>query len=161
MVSTRSRSRNVGSPAPDTPNRPPTPRTSSVKTDLLPTSPDNRGLSSVTPPLQRTPTSTVVYTLAFIAFAFVAVYSYRAAPGVSTAVRSHLPAGGGFPGLKWLHGWNECGIGSVTTGDAGREEARSVESHIEALAHALGVPSPDLAAAIAGVVKEYVPSAPL
>jgi len=158
MVSTRSRSRNVGSPAPGTPDRPPTPQTVSVKPDVPPTSPDDRGLASVTPPLQKTSTATVIYAIAFIAFAFLAFYSYHAASGVSPAVRDTRPTKGSFPSFTWLQGWRVCQRGD---GDVGREGALSVESHIEALAQALGVPSPDLAVAIASVVKEYVPPASL
>jgi len=73
-------------------------------------------------------------------------------------VRGTLPTRGSFPGFTWLRGWRVCQRGG---GDVGREEALSVESHIEALAQALGVPSPDLAVAIASVVKEYVPPASL
>jgi hypothetical protein len=43
----------------------------------------------------------------------------------------------------------------------GSGEDESVEDRINALASALGIPSTDLASAIAGVVREYVPPASL
>lgn len=68
------------------------------------------------------------------------------------------------PGMAWngspksSSGWGRAPKGS---GKKGKGQVDSVEEKINALAEALGVPSNELAYAIAGAVREYVPPASL
>lgn len=64
------------------------------------------------------------------------------------------------PPMMQGNGGTEGGNEWQVAGSSGRREL-SVEERINELASALGMPSKDLASAIANVVREYVPPASL
>ncbi len=65
---------------------------------------------------------------------------------------------GPVPGVSVVHGDKGERTGGKLNSDV---ESQSVESRINALAEALGMPSLDLARAIAGAVRHFVPPASL
>jgi hypothetical protein len=97
---------------------------------------------SVSPPLASTRLPTLIYTLAVLSTLLVLYYSYR------------LKA---QTGAWWL-------AKPKWTWPASRESSRqseTVEDRINALASVLGIPSNQLASAIAVAAREYVPPAGL
>lgn len=107
-------------------------------------------MKPVSAPLSSTRLSRLIYLLALITTALAAYYSWRV--------------------MQWkteVGGWWNLALGvppkSHTEKGQGSSESGSdtVEAHIIALALSLGVPAPDLAKAIAGAVRAYVPPASL
>ncbi|KAK0213843.1 hypothetical protein IW262DRAFT_1467185 [Armillaria fumosa] len=106
-------------------------------------------LKPVSAPLFSTRLSRLIYLLVLLSTMLTAYYSYRV--------------------IQWkteVGGWWELSTGKrpssfKTEHGAQPGKVESVEDHINALAEALGVPSKDLARAIAGAVREYVPPASL
>ncbi|KAF8577509.1 hypothetical protein K439DRAFT_1250523, partial [Ramaria rubella] len=108
-------------------------------------------------PFSRVRFNTFIYILSGIAFAFIAFNVWRM--------------------LQWktaAGGWWNLALGkrpqSIVSGENGPDlrekgtkvvERDSVEDRINALAEALGLPSHDLASAIADAVKNHVPPASL
>ncbi|KAI0067456.1 hypothetical protein BV25DRAFT_1819803 [Artomyces pyxidatus] len=132
------------------------------KQDLPPPKPkEERGVrSDVSPPLSNVTFNNFIHILAVIALAFVGWYIYRATTVAVAAVKGTVSSATQSP----LWGLFGAGSSKQAGGQATQDESRaqlSVESRIEELAQALGMPSPDLASAIAGAVKEYVPPASL
>ncbi|TFY57617.1 hypothetical protein EVG20_g8472 [Dentipellis fragilis] len=158
MVTTRRQARGEASPAPSSPApSPPAPSSPApppsepastqhiAKEDLPPTKTD-KGLRNVSPPLRGV---------------------YHAAQMAVDLVKGTVPSVPGF-GLGWGLGFSgrdrKTDADSGARGGAGKEAGSgsgTVESRIEELARALGVKSPELANAIAGAVREYVPPASL
>ncbi|KAF7430587.1 hypothetical protein PC9H_006295 [Pleurotus ostreatus] len=123
----------------------------------LPPARQSRPLKSVSPPLASGSLHRFIYILVFTTSLIAAYYSWR--------VMQYKTEVGGW--------WNlalgrrppqfEGGYGNVKRG-RGKNSApqeQTVEDRINALAEALGMPSKELASAIAVAVKEYVPPASL
>ncbi|PBK88032.1 hypothetical protein ARMGADRAFT_1016311 [Armillaria gallica] len=106
-------------------------------------------LKPVSAPLSSTRLSRLIYLLVLLSAILTVYYSYRVVQW-KTEVGGwwNLSTGKRPSGIKMEHGAQH-----------GRVEG--VEDRINALAEALGVPSKDLARAIAGAVREYVPPASL
>lgn len=146
---TRQRSRRTESlsPSPTTTarNLPPVRRTKALRSDI-------------SLPLQHTRLRNLIYFLVFFTTLLTVFYSYR-------AVQNKRSVGGWWnlatgrhqaPTFKQTAG--EWGGGSAGQHQASGE---SVEDKINALAAALGMPSHELASAIAVAVQNYVPPASL
>ncbi|KIK70461.1 hypothetical protein GYMLUDRAFT_89497 [Collybiopsis luxurians FD-317 M1] len=129
--------------------------TSTSKQDLPPKR-EGKRLQRVQPPLKSTRLTNLIYILVLLSTLLTAFYSYRL--------------------MQWkseVGGWWNLALGKKpfaaqsTPVDPGqRQNTRSqnsgdVEDKINALAEALGMPSQDLAKAIAVAVREYVPPASL
>ncbi|KAF7303865.1 hypothetical protein MIND_00616400 [Mycena indigotica] len=115
----------------------------------LPPKREGPPLRPVSAPLSSTRLNRLIYLLLIISTLLSAYYGYRV--------------------LQWktqVGGWWNLATGQrpeqikTTTHTKGRG-GESVEERINALADALGMPSRDLASAIAGAVKQYVPPATL
>ena len=154
MVTTRKRARagevDIGSPAPADVSTP--------KKSDLPAKPARRGMRDVSAPLSNTSASSTIYVLAFIAATFFAFYAYRTVSTTLGIIKQTTPS---VHGSSWGLGFGKKHRGKDSTAGGRHEKGITVESRIEELANALGVPSPDLARAIAGAVREYVPPASL
>ncbi|KAI0739888.1 hypothetical protein C8Q80DRAFT_1111512 [Daedaleopsis nitida] len=126
----------------------------------LPPPRDRKAMRSVSPPLSNTPLHRFNYTIVLFAVLLLAVYAWR-------LVQWKTEVGG------W---WNMALGRRPTAADAinpnptgasygvpsGREKGEAtVEDRINDLAAALGMPSSDLASAIADAVREHVPPASL
>jgi len=137
--------------------------------DLPSSRPRQKALRRVSPPLSSLSLNKLVYILALFAVLLTAFYSYRIVqyksqvggwwnlalgkrpPQLQDENRSPGSNSNQQPsGKKWWVG---------KSSDSGRFEG--VEDRINALAKALGMPPKELASAIAGAVKEYVPPASL
>jgi hypothetical protein len=99
-----------------------------------------RALQPVSAPLSSTPLPRLIYILTTLSILLLSYYSYR--------------------GLQYKSaegGWWDTALGrtSIINGD------ESVEDRINGIARELGIPSNELASAIAGVVRQYVPPASL
>jgi hypothetical protein len=139
--------------------------TSSTATSQnLPAPRRSKALKPVSPPLSKFSFKKFIYTLVLIISLVGGFYGYR-------MVQHKREVGG------W---WNlirgKGPVPGVYTGDGGERaggkmnsdppppraaESQSVEGRINALAEALGMPSLDLARAIAGAVRHFVPPASL
>jgi len=137
--------------------------------DLPPSRPRKKPLRTVSPPLSGLSLNKLIYILVGLAILLMAFYSYR-------TVQYKRQVGG------W---WNlalgkrppqmmedpSAAANTGTSSDGGKKwwagrknegsNEASVEDKINALAEALGMPPKELASAIAGAVKEYVPPASL
>lgn len=103
--------------------------------------------SKVNPPLSNTRLSNLIYLLVLLSALLTGYYSYRfAVKTKENFFGSSSPA----PPQPPVYGSPKA------TGTSG-----GVEERINALAEALGMPSSDLAKAIAGAVREHVPPASL
>ncbi|THV00773.1 hypothetical protein K435DRAFT_656592 [Dendrothele bispora CBS 962.96] len=125
------------------------PSSSPRKSDLPPPR-KSKGTRQVKPPLASTRLHRFIYVLVGLSALLTAYYSYRI--------------------LQWkteVGGWWNLATGTrpdqmQQAGGAGAASgSMSVEDKINELAEALGLPSNDLAKAIAGAVREYVPPASL
>ncbi|KDQ58063.1 hypothetical protein JAAARDRAFT_206791 [Jaapia argillacea MUCL 33604] len=127
----------------------------------LPPPRERRGMKKVRPPGSNIRLENFIYIMALIALAVVGFYSWRiwslkAEVGGwwNLALGRRPPAGNAHGGGGYDAGnagkWTKSGGSSV-----------EVESRIEELAKALGMPSKELASAIAGAVRDYVPPATL
>ncbi|KAF8657103.1 hypothetical protein AX16_002290 [Volvariella volvacea WC 439] len=118
-------------------------------------------LRPVSPPLHSTRLSSLIYVLVVLSALLIVFYSYR--------IFQYKGQVGGWWNLLLGKGVHQVhvptGLGAdIADGHrrglaCGKEE--SVESRIYALAEVLGIPSKDLASAIAVAVREYVPPASL
>ncbi|KAJ4485601.1 hypothetical protein J3R30DRAFT_3440767 [Lentinula aciculospora] len=131
------------------------PQMSSPSKDLPPKR-EGKPLRRVQPPLKNIRLTNLIYILVLLSTLLTAFYSYRM--------------------LQWkseVGGWWNLALGKkppiaqATPVDTGSNRQRrktdeeGVEDKINALAEALGMPSGDLARAIAVAVREYVPPASL
>ncbi|KAH9946760.1 hypothetical protein B0H21DRAFT_693183 [Amylocystis lapponica] len=127
--------------------------------DLPP--PRDKGITKkVDPPLYHVSLNRFFYYLALFAVALSAFYTWRLVQWKSDvggwwnlALGRRPPVPQSQPQGQWAAA--DAPRSSAHTG------APSVESRIDDLAAALGVPSKDLAAAIAGAIREHVPPASL
>lgn len=121
----------------------------------------SRGIQNVTAPLYKSSTSSFVYVLSTLAVIIFAWYAYKGVSVASGVVSNASPFGSSSTSSS------KSGDVPVNVGErrAAREEGvggeMSVERHIEELAKAFGMPSKDLAGAIAGAVREHVPPSSL
>ena len=128
--------------------------------DLPPTR-KRKGLRPVSPPLSNISLHRLNYYIGFLAVIFLAIYAYRILRWKAEAGSWwNLTLGNRPPpiqdeGMRWdaRHGNVPDGGASGSSGD--------VERKINELAAVLGLPSKDLASAIAVAVREYVPPASL
>ena len=134
--------------------------TNSSKSSDLPPSRPHKNLQPVSPPLAHTPFRRFVYYIATFAIIVMAFYGWRM-----------------FQWKTEYGGWWNLALGRRPPGagltpTAGATNARYtwktaegstklVEDNLQALADALGMPSSDLASAIADAVREHVPPASL
>ncbi|KAJ7263146.1 hypothetical protein B0H12DRAFT_1201262 [Mycena haematopus] len=115
-------------------------------------------LVPVSKPLASTRLNRLIYLLLLLSTLLSAYYGYRVVQW-KTDVGGwwNLAVGKRPPQLKF-----DDGEPSKTKGRRGKKATEeTVEDRINALADALGMPSRDLASAIAGAVKQYVPPASL
>ncbi|KAI0074891.1 hypothetical protein K474DRAFT_1709459 [Panus rudis PR-1116 ss-1] len=133
------------------------------KADLPPPR-EGKGIRSVSPPLSNTPLHRFNYYIALLAVLLLAIYSYRLLQWKANAGGWWNLALGKRPPIAQTQdaqssgqsGWKGTGAPS-----GGARADLTVEQRIEELASALGMPSKDLASAIAGAVREFVPPATL
>ncbi|KAF9003092.1 hypothetical protein BDQ17DRAFT_1356637 [Cyathus striatus] len=141
-TTTRKRSTNSpGSPSTSTANNLPPPRTS-------------QSMRDVKPPFSEMRMNRFIYTLLFLITLLAVYYSFR--------VAQYKTEVGGWWNMALGKGPRRAaesafGTQPTVSGDAPGE----VEDKINALAKALGMPSNELASAIAGAVRQYVPPASL
>ncbi|KJA21765.1 hypothetical protein HYPSUDRAFT_41609 [Hypholoma sublateritium FD-334 SS-4] len=128
-----------------------------VNPDDLPPSRTSDSLRAVSAPLSSTRLSNLIYLLIGLTTLLCAFYTYRV-----------------FQYKREVGGWWSLALGRpqdaymVQEGTSARKKSRKgsergheVEDRINALAEALGMPSKELASAIAGAVRAYVPPASL
>ncbi|KAG6833154.1 hypothetical protein H0H87_010541 [Tephrocybe sp. NHM501043] len=137
--------------------------TSTSTADNLPPPRTSPPLKPVSPPLSNTRLNRLIYLLIFLSALLSAYYSYR--------ITQYKAEVGGWWNLALGRRPPQVQTGQGDTGNFhkgnGRkremrgEHEESVEDRINALARALGMPSKDLASAIAVAVREYVPPASL
>lgn len=137
--------------------------------DLPPSRPRKKPLRKVSAPLSNFSLDKLIYLLVLFAVLFTAFYTYRIVQYKSQVGGWWNLALGKRPpqiqdpnqrqnsnvktgGKKWWAGKDSQSAGS---------KGNDVEDRINALAEALGMPPKELASAIAGAVKEYVPPASL
>ncbi|KAH9840585.1 uncharacterized protein C8Q71DRAFT_854469 [Rhodofomes roseus] len=131
----------------------------------LPPSRDRKGLRSVSPPLSNVPISRFNYLLALLATVVAAFYVWRLMQWKAEVGGWWNLALGKRPpqlrnrdantGAQWANAGAHAQSFAKDGGDG------EVERRIEELAVALGIPSKDLANAIAGAVRDFVPPASL
>ena len=122
---------------------------SSPTTADLPPARRSKMLKPVSPPLASTRLYRFIYILLFLTTLLSAFYAYRTVQY-----------------KKEVGGWWNLALGKrppqfQTERKPAYKGEESVEERINALAKALGMPSKDLAIAIASAVREYVPPASL
>ncbi|KAA1473052.1 hypothetical protein DENSPDRAFT_219286 [Dentipellis sp. KUC8613] len=161
MVTTRRQARSEASASPAPSPAPAPSKPAPVAKEDLPPPKKDKGVRSVSPPLRGVSLSRFFYALAAVAGAIALWYVYHAAQIAVDLVRGTVPSAPGF-GVGWGlgSGGRDRNAGGDSDSRAGAGKG-TVESRIEELARALGVKSPELANAIAGVVREYVPPATL
>ncbi|KAJ6629866.1 hypothetical protein B0H10DRAFT_2208438 [Mycena sp. CBHHK59/15] len=115
-------------------------------------------LTPVSKPLQSTRLSRLIYLLLLLSTLLSAYYGYRVVQW-KTEVGGwwNLALGKRPPHLKF----DEAERTKSKGRKGKKDKSETVEDRINALADALGMPSKDLASAIAGAVKQYVPPASL
>ena len=130
---------------------------SAIKSSDLPPPRRKKAIRSVSPPLSNVSFHRFNYYLAIFATLLFAIYTYRVLQWKADAGSWwNLMLGKKPPAAMQT---NNGGSGGQT-GVKGQMEL-SVEERINELASALGMPSKDLASAIANAVREYVPPASL
>lgn len=123
-------------------------------------------MRSVSPPLANVSLRRFNYRVGIVVVALLAFYSYRIvkwkaeaggwwnlALGKKPPMAEHLQGTQSVPNAGATNAGGGEGGTPIFGGDA------EVENRINELASALGLPSKDLASAIAGAVREYVPPA--
>ncbi|KAJ7113030.1 hypothetical protein C8R44DRAFT_631281 [Mycena epipterygia] len=124
----------------------------------LPPKREGPSLTPVSKPLAGTRLNRLIYLLLLLSTLLSAYYGYRVIQW-KTEVGGwwNLAVGKRPPQLKY-----DDGNKPQAKGKKGKKDtSETVEDRINALADALGMPSRDLASAIAGAVKQYVPPASL
>lgn len=122
------------------------------KSDLPPKR-QGRRLQRVQPPLKSTRLTNLIYLLVILSTLLTAFYSYRLLQWQSEA--------GGWWNLALGKRPPPAQASPVQSEPSRARRVNGVEDSINALAEALGMPSKDLARAIAVAVREYVPPASL
>jgi len=128
----------------------------------LPPSRDHKGTRSVSPPLSNTSLKRFNYYLAIVATLLLAFYAWRLTAWKAEAGGWwNLMLGKQPPAFRDSSDESSSGTNvAFQSAQTGRDRAGlSVEERINELASALGMPSKDLASAIAVAVHEYVPPA--
>ncbi|KAK7696504.1 hypothetical protein QCA50_001162 [Cerrena zonata] len=126
----------------------------------LPPPRQKRALRSVSPPLSNVSLHRFNYYLAIFATLLFALYTYKLIQWKADAGSWWNLMLGKRPPMMQGNGGPQGGNDWQVAGTDGRGDM-SVEQRINELALALGMPSKDLASAIANVVREYVPPASL
>ncbi|GLB43014.1 hypothetical protein LshimejAT787_1204630 [Lyophyllum shimeji] len=135
---------------------------STATANNLPPPRTSKGLKSVSAPLTHTRLNRLIYLLAFLTTLLVAYYSYRVVQYKSEVGGWWNLALGRPPPLQTEEGGNGFSRGKGRPRkEKAKGEEESVEDRINALARALGMPSKELASAIAVAVRDYVPPASL
>ena len=127
----------------------------------LPPERDRNGMRSVSPPLSNVPLSRFNYILGLLAAVIAAFYVWRLMQWkAEVGGWWNLALGRRPPSADAaFHGGH---VSTRAAGEGGSAGGRaSVESKMEELAAALGMPSSDLADAIADAVRAHVPRASL
>lgn len=127
-----------------------------VDTKDLPPPRQHKALRDVSAPLSRTRLSNLIYILILITTLLGAYYTFRLTQYKTQVGGWWNIALGRKPETMLKTAASHAGQGGCS-GSSGH----SVEDKIEALAEALGMPKQDLASAIAGAVRQYVPPASL
>ncbi|KAJ7487333.1 hypothetical protein B0H11DRAFT_2278893 [Mycena galericulata] len=118
-------------------------------------------LKPVDKPLSSTRLPRLIYLLLLLSTLLSAYYGYRVIQWKSEVGGWwNLALGKRPPQLKYDDGQRPKSTGTKK-GKKDKDSSETVEDRINALADALGMPSRDLASAIAGAVKQYVPPASL
>ncbi|KAI8974270.1 hypothetical protein BD414DRAFT_424484 [Trametes punicea] len=136
-------------------------KSSAVKSPSdLPPPRDRKGIRPVSPPLSNTPLHRFNYYIVLFAAMAIAFYAWRLLQW-KTEVGGwwNLALGKRPPGADAIVG--TASASSTPTASASSGGRMSVEDRINDLAAALGMPSKDLAVAIADAVREHVPPASL
>ncbi|KDR79130.1 hypothetical protein GALMADRAFT_243006 [Galerina marginata CBS 339.88] len=125
----------------------------------LPPGRKSQSMRKVSAPLSKLRLGTLIYVLIGLTALLSTYYGYRAVQ-YKTAVGGwwNVALGRRPPEMKAGYGDSSNTPPSHSKGKHGEG---SVEYHINALAQALGMPTSDLATAIAGAVRAYVPPASL
>jgi len=147
------------------------PETAVKSADDLPPPRQRKGLRPVSPPFSNVSMHRFNYYIALGAALLFALYAYRIiqykaeagswwnlALGKRPAMQNMQNAQSNWAAAKGGNGGASGGNAEGSAKDFGDSE---VENKINELAAALGLPSKDLASAIAGAVREYVPPASL
>ncbi|KAL7282917.1 hypothetical protein ACG7TL_002335 [Trametes sanguinea] len=134
-------------------------KTSAVKgPEDLPPPRDRKGIRDVSPPLSNTPLHRFNYYIVLFAAMAIAFYSWRLLAWKSEVGGWwNLALGKRPPGADAVVG-TATATAAPTAASSGKS---TVEDRINDLAAALGMPSRDLAVAIADAVREHVPPASL
>ncbi|KAL0574635.1 hypothetical protein V5O48_007331 [Marasmius crinis-equi] len=133
---------------------------SSTKTkDNLPPQRSRKGIRPVKPPLHSTSLNKFIYILVLLSTLITAYYSYRLIQW-KTEVGGWWNLAVGRKPAQVIQEHSYQGQGQQYNRPSNTKD-ESVEDRINALATALGMPPKDLAKAIAGAVREYVPPASL
>ncbi|CAL1701838.1 unnamed protein product [Somion occarium] len=138
-------------------------RTAVQSSSDLPPPRQAKAIRSVSPPLSNISMHRFNYYLAIFAALMFALYTYRLVQWKSDAGGWwNLALGKRQPAVQSTTSTSSGGSDwqTGTAGIKGRAEL-TVEERINELASALGMPSKDLASAIAGAIREYVPPATL
>ncbi|KAI0660094.1 hypothetical protein C8Q70DRAFT_978178 [Cubamyces menziesii] len=135
-------------------------KSSAVKSPSdLPPPRDRKGIRSVSPPLSNTPLHRFNYYIVLFAALAMAFYAWRLLQWkAEVGGWWNLALGKRPPGAEAVVG---TATASPTCTASTSSKGSSVEDRINDLAAALGMPSSDLAAAIADAVREHVPPASL
>ncbi|KAF8815060.1 hypothetical protein BYT27DRAFT_7201157 [Phlegmacium glaucopus] len=104
-------------------------------------------LTPVSAPLSTTPLSRLIYILITLSMLLISYYSYRGLQYKSAVGGWWNLALGRAPREFFGNGQPRCG----------NRVEESVEDRINGLARILGIPSKELASAIAGAVRQHVP----
>ncbi|KAJ7479772.1 hypothetical protein FB451DRAFT_1350919 [Mycena latifolia] len=132
----------------------------STRPSDLPPKREGPSMKPVSKPLSSTRLNRLIYLLILLSTLLSAYYGYRVIQW-KTEVGGwwNLALGKRPPQLKFDEAERSK---SKSKGKKGKKDSsETVEDRINALADALGMPSRDLASAIAGAVKQYVPPASL
>ncbi|KAI0323419.1 hypothetical protein GY45DRAFT_1332553, partial [Cubamyces sp. BRFM 1775] len=136
-------------------------KSSAVKSPSdLPPPRDRKGIRPVSPPLSHTPLHRFNYYIVLFATLAIAFYGWRLLQWkAEVGGWWNLALGKRPPGAEAIVG--TATATPTSTASVSSKGAPTVEDRINDLAAALGMPSSDLAAAIADAVREHVPPASL
>ncbi len=131
-------------------------KTSAVKSSSdLPPPRDRKGIRSVSPPLSNMTLTRFNYYIVLLGALVMAFYAWR-------LLQWKSEVGGWWNMVLGKHPLaNGAGARPTVTASASSGGTGTVEDRINELAAALGMPSKDLAMAIADAVREHVPPASL
>lgn len=127
--------------------------------DNLPPSRTSDSMRTVSPPLSSTRLNRFIYLLVGLTALLCAFYTYRLVQHKRNVGGWWNVALGRQQQNTYTQTWQENGAVSHNTNKYGYNRGNEVEERLNALADALGMPSKELASAIAGAVRAYVPPA--